>query len=164
MKKLLVLTVLLMAIPVGLKAQDTALAVNINIGPTYSTEGKMAGVSVMTLKKFSGGLFELGLQATLTEDGWSFGAIPGFFLLEGGPVEIGVLQKVAASQETVVGQDKLISYIVGATGLYVTCNIPWTFVGQETRIYGLGERRYVDGDASIKATYNFSVGLSMAIR
>lgn len=154
--------VILLALPI--EAQDTALALNINVGPTYSTEGEVAGVSVMALKKFSGGKFELGTQATLTEDGWSFGIMPGFFILEGGPVELGVLQKVAASQETVVGQDKLISYIVGATGLYVTCNIPWPLVGEETRIYGLGERQYVDGDASLKATYNFSVGLSWAIR
>ena len=164
MKKLLVLTILLMAIPISPKAQDTALALNINVGPTYSTEGEIVGVSVMALKKFSGGTFELGTQAILSEDGWSFGVMPGLFIFEGGPVELGVLQKVAASHEAVVGRDKLISYIVGATGLYVTCNIPWTLVGQETRIYGLGERQYVDGDASLKATYNFSVGLSMAIR
>ena len=164
MKRLLSILAMLILFAIPIEAQDTALVVNINVGPTYSTEGKVAGASVMVLKKFSGGKLELSLQATLAEDGWSFGAIPGVFIFEGGPVEFAVLQKVAASHETVVGQDKLISYIVGATGLYVTCNIPWTFVGQETRIYGLGERRYVDGDASIKATYNFSVGLSMAIR
>ena len=153
----------LLAVPIDLKAQDTALAVDLNVGPTYDTEREAFGASVMAVKFFGGGWFEIGVQASFGEAGNSFGMIPGICLLQGGPVELALLQGMTSKWEPV--GDELINYILGASGLYVTYDLPFSIVGQETRLYGLCQREYtLSSENLVEATYKLSFGLSLAIR
>ena len=165
MKRLVIalFIIILPAVPISLMAQDTALAVNMNVGANYDTETEAFGVSVMALKKLGGGLFELGVQASFGEACNSFGVMPGVFIFEGGVVEIAFLQGLTTKWEPL--GDELINYILGSSGLYATYNLPLSIVGQETRMYGLWQREYpLDGENLVEATHKFSVGLSLVIR
>ena len=164
MKRLLAVAfIVLLALPVG--AQDTALAVNMNVGFNVDTETDAFGASVMAVKKLGGGWFEIGVQASFGEASNSFGVIPGLFIFEGSKFELAILQGMISKWEPLGPDGELINYILGSSGLYGTYNLPWSIVGQETRLYGLWQREDpYESENLVEATYNFSVGLSMAIR
>lgn len=164
MKALFVLVAVLIALyPQPAQAQDTALAVNLNVGANYATESEAYGVSVMALKKLGGGWFEVGVQGSFGEASNSFGIMPGFFLFEGSKFELAILQGITSKWEPIDGD--LINYILSSSGMYATWSLPWSIVGQETRLYGLWQRELpLDSENLVEATHKFGVGISLAIR
>jgi hypothetical protein len=167
MKRLLtVLAILtLMAMPTGLKAQDTALTVNMNVGANYDSDTEAFGASVMALKKLGGGWFEISVQASFGEASNSIGVMPGIFLLESPHFSLGLLQGVVSKWEPLGPNGDLINYIMGSTGLYLAYDLPWNIVGQETCLYGMWQREYPsDSENLVEATNRLGVGLSLAIR
>lgn len=155
--------IVLLALPI--QAQDTALAVDMNVGANYDSETEAFGASVMALKKLGGGWFEIGVQASFGEASNSIGVIPGVFLFEGSKFELAILQGMTSKWEPLGPDGELINYILSSSGLYVTYNLPFGVVGQETRVYGMWQREApYDSENLVESTHKISVGLSMAIR
>lgn len=163
MKRIALALFMLVLLALPIEAQDTALAVNLNVGANYA-DGDL-GASVMALKKLGGGWFEIGVQASFGEASNSFGVIPGLFLFEGSTFELAILQGITSKWEPLGGDGELINYVLSSTGMYGTWALPWNFVGQETRLYGLWQRELpLDSESLVEAMHRFSVGISLAIR
>lgn len=163
MKTLFVLAFLIL-FALSTQAQDTALAVNLNVGANYATESEAFGASVMALKKLGGGWFELGLQASFGEASNSIGFFPGLFLIEG-KFDLGILQGITSKWEPLGPDGELINYILSSSGIYAAYNLPWSLLGQETKVYGLWQRELpLDSENLVEATYNFGFGISLAIK
>lgn len=150
-KSLIVAVVLLIALPIGISRASSA----VNIGSYYSTETAAFGVSIQGMKKLSDGLFELSVVGAFGEGDNSVGFLPGLFVMEGGDLEVGLLQGFTSKWENTGGTN----YIAGTSGVLVTYKLPWF------RAFAQWQREWpFDGESALESTHKITLGVSMGIK
>ena len=162
MKWLCVLLIFVMVVPIGPKAQDTALAVNMNVGAHYGDD--VVAMEFMIHKTLGGGAWELGIMGDIGkgEHDNSAGVMTGVNLIEGPSFVLGLIKgwKYTVSDN--------VDYLTGTRGLYMAYRPPWSW---DAKIYGLWRYDFatpegfsVEQGVAIDGTHKFGLGVSLPIR
>jgi len=151
--KCLILAILLL-VPIGLKAEDSSKYA-INIGSYYGTDVGTFGVSINGMRKLQNGLFELSAVGSMGPGENSLGITSGLFIMEGGLLEIAILQGASAKYPVIDGP----AYVAGTSGLLMTYQLPWL-----GRVFGQWQREYpLDKENALEPTHKLTLGISFDI-
>ena len=157
-KTILALAVLLIALPLGVKAQEELTTGSVNLGCVYNAETEAFGFSVQAMRKLKGGLLQLSAIGTFGEAANSAGIETGLFVLEGGTFEAALVQ---GASETWEGNT---AYTAGYTGFLATFKSPLNWPGYEkpVRFFVKGKRQYpMDKDGAQESAYEITFGVSL---